>query len=100
MPLPGAAFDLDNNGISDVFAADGGYYILKCLNTYMEESEENKVKVAQKQKSERFRKVYSDLMQETLSEFQDQLWENIHFTDYEEVKTSSFFEIYQKHFKS
>ena len=94
------AFDLDNNGISDVFAADGGYYILKCLNTYMEESEENKVKVAQKQKSERFRKVYSDLMQETLSEFQDQLWENIHFTDYEEVKTSSFFEIYQKHFKS
>jgi len=94
------AFDLDNNGISDVFAADGGYYILKCLNTYMEESEENKVKVAQKQKSERFRKVYSDLMQETLSEFQEQLWENIHFTDYEEVKTSSFFEIYQKHFKS
>lgn len=94
-----AAFDLDNDGISDVVSADGGYYILKCLNTYVEEaSEENKIKVAQKQKTERFRKIYSDLMQDTLSEFQEHLWENIHFADYEEVKTSSFFETYQKYF--
>lgn len=94
-----AAFDLDNNGISDVFAADGGYYILKCLDTYMEEeSEENKLRVAQKQRTERFRKIYSELMQDTLSEFQEHLWDNVRFTDYEEVKTSSFFEIYQKYF--
>lgn len=94
-----AAFDLDNEEVSDVFAADDGYYILKCLNTYVEEaSEENKIKVAQKQKTERFQKIYSDLMQDTLSEFQEHLWENVHFSDYEEVKTSSFFEIYQEHF--
>lgn len=93
------AFDLDNEEVSDVFAADDGYYILKCLNTYVEEaSEENKIKVAQKQKTERFQKIYSDLMQDTLSEFQEHLWENVHFSDYEEVKTSSFFEIYQEHF--
>lgn len=93
------AFDLDNEGVSDVFAADDGYYILKCLNTYVEEaSEENKIKVAQKQKTERFQKIYSDLMQDTLSEFQGHLWENIHFADYEEVRTSSFFETYQKYF--
>lgn len=94
-----AAFDLDNGGVSEVFAADDGYYILKCLNTYVEEaSEENKIRVAQKQKTERFRKIYSDLMQGTLSEFQEHLWENVHFEDYEEVKTSSFFETYQKYF--
>lgn len=93
------AFDLDNEEVSDVFAADDGYYILKCLNTYVEEaSEENKIKVAQKQKTERFQKIYSDLMQDTLSEFQEHLWENVRFSDYEEVKTSSFFEIYQEHF--
>lgn len=95
------AFDLDNEGVSEVFAADDGYYILKCLDTYVEEaSEENKIKVAQKQKTERFQKIYSDLMQDTLSEFQEHLWKNVHFSDYEDVKTSSFFEVYQKYFEN
>lgn len=30
------AFNLGNDEISDVFADNNGYYILKCLNTYME----------------------------------------------------------------
>lgn len=95
------AFDLDNDEISDVFAADGGYYILKCTNTYMEsESEANKVRVAQQQKTERFRKIYSELMEDTLSEFQEKLWDKVDFTDYEEIKTSDFFEIYQEYFES
>lgn len=94
------AFDLDNDEISDVFAADGGYYILKCTNTYMEsESEANKVRVAQQQKTERFRKIYSELMEDTLSEFQEKLWDKVDFTDYEEIKTSDFFEIYQEYFE-
>lgn len=93
------AFNLDNEEVSEVFSADEGYYILKCLDTYVEDaSEENKIKVAQKQKTERFQKIYSDLMQDTLSEFQEHLWENIHFADYEDVKTSSFFEVYEEYF--
>lgn len=94
------AFDLDNGEISEVFAADGGYYILKCLNTYMEEeSEANKVKVAQQQKTERFQEIYSGMMEDTLSEFQQKLWDQVSFADYEDVKTSSFFEVYQKYFE-
>lgn len=93
------AFNLDNQEISQVFAADEGYYILKCLDTYLEEeSEANKIKVAQQQKTERFRTIYSDLMKDTLSEFQQKLWEQVHFSDYDSVGTSSFFEIYQKYF--
>lgn len=93
------AFDLDNDEISDVFADDDGYYILKCLNTYMkEESEANKIKVADQQRTERFQSIYSDLMKDTLSEFQQKLWDKISFADYEEVKTSSFFETYRKYF--
>lgn len=95
------AFNLDNGEVSDVFAADDGYYILKCTNTYMEEeSEANKVRVAHQQKTERFQGIYSDLMEDTLSEFQQKLWDGVRFEDYEEVKTSSFFEIYQKYFES
>lgn len=95
------AFDLDNDEVSDVFAADGGYYILKCTNTYMEsESEANKIRVAQQQKTEKFRKIYSELMEDTLSEFQEKLWDKVDFTDYEEIKTSDFFEIYQEYFES
>ena len=94
------AFDLNNDEVSDVFAEDGGYYILKCLNTYMEEeSEANKLQVAQKQKTERFQSIYTDLMKDTLSEFQEKLWDKVRFSDYEEVKTSSFFEIYKKYFE-
>ena len=62
------AFDLDNEEISDVFAADGGYYILKCLNTYLpDESEANKEKVARQEKQTRFQAIYDELMADTLS---------------------------------
>ena len=65
------AFNLGNDEISDVFADNNGYYILKCLNTYMEsESEANKEKVARQRKTERFHAIYSDLMEDTISEFQ------------------------------
>ncbi len=94
------AFDLDNEEVSDVFEADGGYYILKCLNTFMEEeSEANKIQVARRRQTERFQQVYSGLMQDTLSEFQEKLWDKVSFADYEEVKTSSFFEVYQEYFE-
>lgn len=92
------AFDLHNDEISDVFAADGGYYILKCTSTFLEEeSEQNKLKVARDQKTEQFQAVYADLMEDTLSEFQDKLWEKVTFSDYEEVKTSTFFDVYQEY---
>lgn len=94
------AFELDNEEVSDVFAADDGYYILKCLNTCMEEeSEVNKVQVAQRQKKERFQGIYSELMNDTLSEFQEKVWEKVKFGDYEEVKTQDFFEVYTKYFE-
>ena len=71
---------------------------MKCLNTYMEEeSEANKIQVEQKQKTERFRGIYEDLMKDTLSEFQEKLWGKVKFSDYAEVETSSFFEIYKKY---
>ncbi len=93
------AFDLDNEEISRVFPGDGGYYILKCLDTYLEEeSEANKVQVAQRQKTERFQGIYEDLMKDTLSEFQEKLWQEVRFADYEEVQTRSFFDVYQKYF--
>ncbi len=93
------AFDLDNGEISPVFAEDGGYYILKCLNTYMEEeSEANKIQVAQREKTERFRSIYEELMENTLSEFQEKLWDKVNFSDYGEVQTSSFFDLYEKYF--
>lgn len=95
------AFDLDNDEVSDVFAADGGYYILKCTNTYLEsESEANKIRVAQKQKTERFRNIYSELMEDTISEFQEKVWDKVNFADYEEIKTCDFFEVYENYFES
>ncbi|MCD8242115.1 MAG: peptidyl-prolyl cis-trans isomerase [Lachnospiraceae bacterium] len=93
------AFALDNGEVSEVFASDDGYYILKCTSTYLEEeSEENKEKVAQQQRTTRFQEIYSELMADTISEFQDALWENVVFEDYDSVTTDSFFEIYEAWF--
>ena len=93
------AFNLDNGEISDVFADDDGYYILKCLNTYMEdESEANKARLEQVRKEEGFREAYDTLMADTLSEYQERLWERVDLADYETVKTDSFFEVYRNYF--
>ncbi|HIS08101.1 MAG TPA: peptidylprolyl isomerase [Candidatus Choladocola avistercoris] len=93
------AFNLDNNEISDVFAGDDGYYILKCTNTYMEEeSEENKRQLEQARKEEGFREAYDELMTDTLSEYQEKLWKKVSLSDYEAVETDSFFEIYRNYF--
>ncbi len=95
------AFDLNNEEISDVFEADGGYYILKCLDTYMEEeSDANKLRVAQQQKTARFQEIYAGLMEDTLSEYQEKLWDNVSFADYESVETCTFFDIYKKYFEA
>ncbi|MDO4261421.1 MAG: peptidylprolyl isomerase [Eubacteriales bacterium] len=94
------AFRLDNGEISEVFADDGGYYILRCVSTYMEEeSEANKEKVALQRKTERFQEIYSGLMEDTLSEFQEKLWEGVDFADYADTSTSGFFETYQEYFE-
>lgn len=93
------AFNLDNEEVSAVFAADDGYYILKCLNTYLpDESEANKKKVEQQQKTERFRGIYNELMGDTVSEYQKHLWEKVKFEDYTDVKTDSFFKVYEENF--
>ncbi|MCD8098699.1 MAG: peptidylprolyl isomerase [Lachnospiraceae bacterium] len=93
------AFSLDNDEVSEVFASGEGYYILKCTSTYLEEeSEENKEKVAQQQRTTRFQEIYAELMADTLSEFHDALWENVVFVDYDSVTTDSFFEVYETWF--
>ncbi|MBR5509216.1 MAG: peptidyl-prolyl cis-trans isomerase [Lachnospiraceae bacterium] len=95
------AFDLNNEEISDVFEADGGYYILKCLDTYMEEeSDANKLRVAQQQKTMKFQEIYEGLMKDTLSEYQEKLWNGVRFEDYEDVETCTFFDIYKKYFEA
>ena len=55
--------------------------------------------MAQRQKKERFQGIYSELMSDTLSEFQEGVWEKVKFSDYEEVKTQGFFEVYTKYFE-
>ncbi|MCD8195625.1 MAG: peptidylprolyl isomerase [Lachnospiraceae bacterium] len=93
------AFSLDNGEVSEVFASGDSYYILKCTSTYLEEeSEENKEKVAQQQRTTRFQEIYSELMADTISEFQDALWEKVVFEDYDSVTTDSFFEVYEAWF--
>ncbi len=37
-------------------------------------------------------------MEDTLSEYQKHLWEKVKFEDYTDVKTDSFFKVYEENF--
>ena len=63
-----------------------------------DESEANKSRLEQARKEEGFRETYNTLMADTLSEYQEKLWERVNLADYEEVKTDSFFEVYRNYF--
>ena len=42
--------------------------------------------------------VYDELMADTISEYQERLWEKTDLTDYEDVKTNTFFKVYESYF--
>ncbi|MBR3811523.1 MAG: peptidyl-prolyl cis-trans isomerase [Agathobacter sp.] len=93
------AFCLDNNEVSDMITTEEGYYFIKCLNKFDEElTEENKKNIIVKRRKEQFDDKYLTLIETSEFELNERVWESIKIDASGEIKTKSFFEIYEKHF--
>lgn len=96
-----AAFNLGNDEISGVVEDSYGYHIIKCLNTFnREETDQNKLKIVEERKKEKFGEEY-DVFVETLTrKLNDEVWDTVGFIHDEKVTTSDFFDVYVKYFTS
>ena len=93
-------FSMDEGDISNIIETEDGYYIVKCISTMdYEATQENKLVLAEKRKKETFLKAYTEIEENTHSQFKDKRWnaitlnEEIHSTD------ANFFNIYDEFVK-
>ena len=95
-----AAFALENDQTSGIIETEDGYYILKCVNNFDQEATgANKVTMVEKRRDELFGDVYDQLVAETPSQFNNRLWEKVHFADWTGEFPPDFLEIYEQYFE-
>ena len=98
--LEKAAFNLGKDEISDVVESDGSYYILKCISTFDEaQTKANKEKIVKQRQSEAFDTEYTAFDADIGTSAQRGTLEFRHDDSSDDVKTSSFFEVYQMYFQ-
>lgn len=92
------AFQLDNDEISGMITVDNGYYFIKCLNKYNEElTEANKSNIVEKREKEAFDDVYNAYVSSLSSNLNEETWASIELDTQGEIKTNSFFDVYEKY---
>ncbi len=94
------AFNLDTGEVSGIIETDEAYVILKCISTFnREETEANKIRIVEERKREVFGEQYDAFASGLSRIINTELWKKIKLEDSENVKTTSFFEVYKKHFE-
>ena len=92
-------FHLDNGEESDMITTEQGYYFIKCLNKFDEElTEANKENIIVKRRKEQFDDKYIEFVETSQFELNESVWDDIKVDTSGDIKTSSFFEVYEKYF--
>ncbi len=93
------AFLLDKDEISPVIETPEGYYLLKCISTFdREQTEENKLVLIEERKNEAFGKEYEAFVETLAKKLNEEVWEEIQLRKEAEIKTDTFFEVYETYF--
>ena len=94
-----AAFNLGVGQISNVVETEYGYHLIYCVTTFNpEETDANKIKIVEKRKQEAFDEIYDAYIVTLTSNLNKPLWDSIHYDTQGPVRTTTFFEIYDKYF--
>ncbi|MCI7107756.1 MAG: peptidyl-prolyl cis-trans isomerase [Lachnospiraceae bacterium] len=95
------AYNLENDTCSEMIETDEGYYFIKCLSKYEEElTEANKEVIRIQREKEQFEDSYEEFISEATFRMNDTLWSEVSLNDTGEIRTDSFFDIFDKYFKS
>ena len=95
------AFNLGKDEVSDVIAAQDGYYILKCISTFDEaQTQLNKEKIANQRRNEAFNQEYDSFVNSLVRRLNEELWDSVTMIRDENVTTNSFFTVYNKYFQN
>ncbi len=93
------AFALDPKGVSQAIQTEKGYYFIKCINNYNQElTDANKKVILEQRRKEAFDDVYDSFVKTLPSELNEELWNDVKVEVSDDVRTDSFFEIYEKFF--
>ena len=95
-----AAFDLGKDEISGIIETDDGFYVLKCVSTFDEaQTRANKEKILEKRRNEAFNSEYDTFANSLVRQLNEELWQSVALIRDENVKTDSFFTVYDTFFQ-
>ena len=93
-------FSMEDGEVTACIETEKGYYFLKCVNKYDEElTQENKVKIADQREKTAFNDAYDDFVAKQDSMINHELWEKTELDKNGEIKTNSFFAVYDQYCK-
>lgn len=94
-----AAFNLGVGEISDVLDTKDGFVILRCESTLdRQQTDENKERIIKQRKEEAFSQIYNEFLKTQIRKINDELWEQVQFIHDDEIKTNTFFDVYNQYF--
>lgn len=95
--LEEAAFNLGTDEISPLIETEDGYYILKCISTLdRDQTDLNKEKILKERKEQAFSQVYEQFQASQIRNFNEELWESVHFVHNLDISTKTFFDVYNE----
>ncbi len=87
------AFKLKTDEISGIVDTPDGYYVILCINDYLEdETNKRKEEMVINAKDEYFKSIYEPFVESLSSEFNDKEWDKISFDKMKDIKVSNFYE--------
>lgn len=92
-----AAFNLSVGEISGAVKTDDGYYFIQCVSDYLKnETDAKKIEMENNIRKQAYLDVYEPFKAEQTFEFNDDVWNRIMLADYQVVKTTELYTIYNK----